>query len=466
MLIRIITVLLIAYFHILVLRSEESENFKIREVAGNFKTIWEMTWGPDNHIWLSERYGRISRVNPETGDVNVLLTIPDVFEGGERGLMGIDLHPNFINNPYLYAAYNYGSTNENSRIRIVRYTYINSKLSEPFILLDDIKGWWNHNGARVKIGDDGKLWFTIGDAAESQRAQNLNNLNGKLSRMNLDGTVPDDNPYTDNYIWSFGHRNQQGLVLANGKVYTSEHGSSTNDEINLIKKGRNYGWPNVQGFCDSQSEITFCEQNNVVEPILSLYPNHTLAIAGMAYYEHSLLPDWNNSLIISSLKAENLVIANLDDEGETVIGVKEMFNNKFGRLRAVCVAPDGRVFVGTSNQDGRASSKFRDSMDKIFEIKSTASSNINTYEDSGELRIFPNPSQTSFTISTSTKIQDAEISILDMTGNLVLKTSYYSQSKFHWDGMSQEGKSCPPGIYFIRVNNNSKLLYGKVSLIR
>ncbi len=437
-----------------------------REVVSDLRTVWEVLWGPDNHIWITERYGRISRINPETGENFHLLTIEEVFEDGERGLMGMDLHPDFENNPYVYVVYNHGSGSTNTRIRISRYKYTGTSLTEPLILLDDVQGAWNHNGARIKIGNDMKLWFTIGDAANSSSAQSLDNLNGKLSRMNLDGSIPDDNPFPGSMIWSYGHRNQQGLLFANDKIYTSEHGASTDDELNIIQKGRNYGWPQVEGFCNKPAEKDFCDKNNVAEPILSLYPDYTLAVAGIDYYNHDLMPELKNSIIITTLKTELILVAKLDESGDNVIESTEIFKNRFGRLRDLCVAPDGRIFIATSNQDGRGSSAFRDIKDKIIEIKPQGTSGANHLRTNEEIKIFPNPSSSGFSIEIPNNSKYQNIIITDSFGRTV-KVCDISNSQFYtWDGICDGGNICSPGIYNVIIRNGINFIASKIVLIR
>src|SRR5690606_13055391 len=154
----------------------------------------------------------------------------------------------------------------------------------PYIIFDNIDGANNHNGSRLVISPDKKLIFTTGDAAITSTAQNLNSVNGKTLRINLDGTIPGDNPIQGNPVWTWGHRNPQGLVYSPDStiLYSSEHGPSSDDEINIIVKGRNYGWPNVHGFCDNSNETAFCSDSNVVEPITAWTP--TLAVAGIDFY--------------------------------------------------------------------------------------------------------------------------------------------------------------------------------------
>lgn len=341
-------------------------------VATNLDTPWEILWGPDNHIWFTERAGKISRLNPETGVHNVLLTINEVHEESESGLMGMVLHPDFGNQPYVYVVYTYldsGAIKE----RLVRYTYSNQSLSSPLVLIDGIPGSSRHDGSRLVIDGNLKMFMTTGDATDQSLPQDLSSLNGKVLRLNLDGSVPDDNPIAGSYIWSWGHRNAQGLVIApSGIIYSSEHGPSTDDELNIIEKGRNYGWPTVRGFCDTPSELDFCADSNVVEPIAAWTP--TLAVAGTDFYSQGPIAEWNNSLLVTSLKASELTVLSLSEDGRSVVQQESYFKNWFGRLRDVCVSPDGRVFLAVSNRDGRGTASTGD--DRIVEIAALNTDNF------------------------------------------------------------------------------------------
>lgn len=217
---------------------------------------WEILWGPDNLLWITERGGRISRVNPSSGQVSALLTIPDVQSQGEGGLLGMVLHPDFATSPEVFVAYNY-SKNGTYTEKVVKYTYNGTALTNPVVLLDNIPAAGNHNGCRLAISPDKKLYITTGDAAAASQAQNLNSLSGKILRINLDGTLPADNPTAGSPIWSYGHRNPQGLVFANNRLYSAEHGNTTDDEVNIIQKGRNFGWPNVEGYCSTGTNLHF-----------------------------------------------------------------------------------------------------------------------------------------------------------------------------------------------------------------
>lgn len=307
---------------------------------------WEILWGPDNLLWITERGGKISRVNPASGQVGALLTIPDVQSQGEGGLLGMVLHPDFATSPEVFVAYNY-SKNGTYTEKVVKYTYNGTALTNPVVLLDNIPAAGNHNGCRLAISPDKKLYITTGDAAAASQAQNLNSLLGKILRINLDGTLPADNPTAGSPIWSYGHRNPQGLVFANNRLYSAEHGNTTDDEVNIIQKGRNFGWPNVEGYCSTGTEPAFCTTNNVAEPIQAWSP--TIAPSGMDYYNNEMIPQWKNSLLLAVLKDSELLQLKLNAAGDRVETVTTFYKGTYGRLRDVCVAPNGKVYLITSN---------------------------------------------------------------------------------------------------------------------
>jgi glucose/arabinose dehydrogenase len=313
-------------------------------IASGLQHVWELVWGPDDQIWMTERGGRISRLNLSTGNVTTLLNITEVVSNGEGGLLGMTIHPDFTNNPYVYVVYNYGTS---YREKLVRYTYNNNSLGSPLPLLDNIAAASIHNGSRLRIGPDNKLYMTTGDAANQSLPQNINSVNGKVLRLNLDGTIPADNPVAGNPYWSFGHRNAQGLVFAGNKLFVSEHGPNNDDEINIIEKGRNYGWPEVEGYCNSQDENDFCSANNVKEPIMAWTP--TVAACGLEFYNNDQIPQWKNSLLMVALKNSRLYQMKLNSAQTEIIQTNEYFKNDFGRLRAICISPGGDVYLGTSN---------------------------------------------------------------------------------------------------------------------
>jgi aldose sugar dehydrogenase len=411
-----------------------------RNVVTGLDTPWEIIWGPDNHIWITERPGTLSRVDPETEEHTDLLTIADVHEESESGLLGMALHPDFPDTPHVFVVYNYFSGG--IKERIVRYTFTGTALDSPFTLIEDIGGSGNHNGSRLWIDENDKLFVTTGDATNTSTAQDMSSLNGKILRMELDGSIPEDNPIQDSYLWSWGHRNPQGLTVApNGLMYSSEHGPNNDDELNLIEKGRNYGWPNVHGFCNLPSESSFCTENNVKEPLMAWTP--TLAVAGIDYYGHDAIPEWKNNILMATLKASELVSIQLGADGRSVTGSQTWFDNVYGRLRDVCVSPGGRVFIATSNRDGRGNPSAED--DRIIEIKAKGATWAQNHWNSLKTALYPNPADQWAYIHLENEVKEAGIWVFDLAGKAIMHRIF-------------SGKSYPlntsgimPGHYIVQI---------------
>lgn len=332
----------------------------VRIVKQNLQHVWEILWGPDDHIWFTERDGKISKMNPTTGAIVFTSSISDVVSSGEGGLLGMALHPDFLTNGFLYIVYNYNSPN-GYREKLVRYTFTNNSITTPATLIENIGASSIHNGSRIQVVNEGgsvKIYFTTGDAANASSAQDVNARNGKVLRLNADGSVPTDNPFAGNPVWSYGHRNPQGFVFANNKIYESEHGPNIEDEVNIIEKGRNYGWPNVNGPCNG-SEASFCTSNNVKEPIWSS-GDVTIAVCGIDYYNNDKIPEWKNSILMTTLKDASLRQLKLSADGNSVTSTSIYYKDGYGRLRDICISPSGNVYISTSNGGNN---------DKIIEIK-------------------------------------------------------------------------------------------------
>lgn len=315
-------------------------------LAQNLSFPWEVLWGPDGALWMTERGGKVSRVNPSTGAVTNVISIGDVVSQGEGGLLGMVLHPDFATTPEVFVAYNYNKGGTYTK-KIVKFTYNGTTLVNPVVLLDNIPAANTHNGTRLAISPDRKLFITSGDAAVSSRAQDKSNAAGKIQRINLDGSIPADNPIAGSALWSYGHRNPQGLVFVGNRLYSSEHGNTTNDEINIIQRDQNFGWPNVEGGCDMGSEPSFCSTNNVVEPIYSWTP--TIAPSGIDYYNNDAIPQFKNSLMLAVLKDTELLQLKLSADGSKVAAVNTFYKGKYGRMRDVAISPAGDIYIITSN---------------------------------------------------------------------------------------------------------------------
>jgi glucose/arabinose dehydrogenase/cytochrome c5 len=336
-------------------------------IASGLDVPWEIAWGSDNHIWMTEQGGTVSRLDPKTGKRKVVLNLPDVYRKRTMGLLGMAVSPDFKKEPYVFLDYTF-LNGTNILSRLVRYTYKNDTLVDPLVLLTDIPGANGHNGSRVTIAPDGKLMLSTGDAQVFANAQNKASINGKILRLNIDGTIPDDNPIKGSPVWSLGHRNIQGLAYGpNGTLYSSEHGDAIEDELNIIKMGGNYGWPQVEGACNLDEEKAYCKTNNITEPIKSWTP--TIAPAGIAFYHSSVMPEWNNSLLLTTLKGSSLYVLKLDKSGQKVVSEKVYFKETYGRIRDVCVSPTGEVYLSTSNKDWNPSEGFpKPKDDRIIRI--------------------------------------------------------------------------------------------------
>ena len=308
-------------------------------LAENLDTPWAIDFLPDGKMIFTQRDGEVSSL--ENGTVKSIGNI-NVDQMGESGLLGIAVDPNFTENKYVYIYY----TAQNGN-RVSRFNF-NEKLENEIILIDNIPSGQIHNGGRIKFGPDGKLYITTGEAGNRPLAQDINSTGGKILRINKDGTVPSDNPF-GNYVYSYGHRDPQGITWnpITKEMYSSEHGATQYDEINIIIKGGNYGWPNYQGNDSPQGYM---------KPLI-FYPDFTLAPSGIVYY--------NGALYVAGLRGSQLRKISLSTDGKTVTSEEALFTN-LGRIREV-VEYNGYLYISTSNRDGRGIPQSGD--DKIIRIK-------------------------------------------------------------------------------------------------
>jgi glucose/arabinose dehydrogenase len=343
-------------------RTSTGRTVRAEVVASDLDTPWDLSFAPDGSLWFTERGGRVSRLDLSAGTISVLGQI-DVHESGEAGLMGMAFHPAFPDSPTVYFAHSYRAGG-GIRNRLIRATFRDGRLGGPEVLLDDIPGRSNHDGARLAVGPDRMLYMTMGDAGNAGAAQDRESPSGKILRLTLDGQPAPGNPF-GNAVWSLGHRNPQGLAfMSDGSLYATEHGPSEADEVNLIEPGLNYGWPTVRGDCDSGSEVEFCSAHQVVEPLAEYSP--TIGISGLDVYESDRIPGWRGSLIYTSLRGEKLLRLVLAPNGRAASGQEMILDGQYGRLRDVVVGPDGTLHIATSNRDGRGRPSSDD--DRIIRI--------------------------------------------------------------------------------------------------
>ncbi|WP_353719471.1 PQQ-dependent sugar dehydrogenase [Dyadobacter sp. 676] len=354
----------------------------VHVVASGLDVPWEIVWGPDNWIWYTGQSGTIGRIDPRTGENKLLVKIEEVYRHRSLGLLGMALHPDFAGNPYVYVDY---TCKKDSVIttKLVRFTYRGERLTNPLTMLE-IPAHTGHNGSRIVISPDRKLMFATGDAITITNAQDKGSLNGKVLRMNLDGSVPADNPIRGSYVWSWGHRNIQGLAYgANGILYSSEHGDAVEDELNIIRKGHNYGWPKVEGFCDQPNERAFRDSVEATDPVKSWTP--TIAPAGIAVYKGKHFPEWKGAILLTTLKEADLRVLKPDAEGTRIVSEHIPIDGTYGRLRAVCVGPDGSIYVSTSNRDWNPGSGFpKPEDDRILRITRGTKADLAVQNPKGE----------------------------------------------------------------------------------
>jgi PQQ-dependent dehydrogenase (s-GDH family) len=411
------------------------EAFSLRVVATDLANPWEVAWGPDNQLWVTERTAfRVTRIDPATGARRVALQLDGVYQSVvQDGLLGLALHPDLLKGlgrDHVFVAYTYDKdpgAAVSPRLRVGRYTYDRGTetLGSPVTVLDDLPAHDDHGGGRMAVGPDGRLYLTRGDqggnwlanfclpirsqdlpSADQVRARDWTTYQGKILRMELDGSIPADNPVlagVRSHVHSYGYRNSQGIAFApGGRLYASEHGPSTDDELDLVVAGKNYGWPHVAGFNDdrsyvygnwSQSSPTPCRElkfeslkipasvpqaaesswrhPDFMPPLATLFTapagyelsksgSTTIAPAGIDVYSSAAVPGWAVSVLITGMRTGAVYRVKLDAAGTSAVGEPVEYFKADDRYRDVAIGPDGRriyfvtdSFGATSGADGR-----------------------------------------------------------------------------------------------------------------
>jgi len=404
------------------------EQFAMRVLVSGLEGPWEITWGPDQMLWVTERTGRrVIRINPRDGSRTTLVSIPEVNTTfTQDGLLGLTFHADFmrsIGNDFLYVAFTYDDAPGTAlarRLAVRRYRYDagTRTLVDPVDILTGLPSHTDHVGGRLAFGADRKLYLTIGDqgsnfganlcnanhaqdlpTAAQVRAKDWSPYQGKILRIELDGSIPADNPTIDgvrSHVFTWGHRNPLGLVVApNGTLYESEHGPGSDDEVNLIEGGRNYGWPNVAGYRDDKSYIyanwsksapgpcaslrrasgdaipssvptqaeTAWSDPRFMPPLRTFFTvengydlrtigSGTIAPAGIDYYAGTAIPGWNNSLLVLSLIRGAIYRLSLAPDRRSVQGPAVELFRSANRYRDIALNPDGRTLYIATDVSG------------------------------------------------------------------------------------------------------------------
>ena len=316
------------------------------DLATGLQVPWGLTFLPDGRALVGERpSGDVSLITVQ-GDVKRVGTVPGVADDGEGGLLGVVTSPTFDNDQLVYA---YLTTNTDNRV--IRMRLKNDRLVGARAVLTGIPKNSFHDGGRLLFGPDGMLYVTTGDAGEPDLAQDKNSLAGKILRIAPDGAIPKDNPFPKSPVWSYGHRNVQGLAFDDDqRLWATEFGSSAYDELNLIEAGNNYGWPDVEGAGGATSEA-----NGFVDPQVT-WPTSEASPSGLAWHD--------GVLYMGALRGERLWAIPVD--GDTAQQPTSALDGELGRIRTVVVAPDGTLWLTTSNTDGRGDP--RDGDDRVVRV--------------------------------------------------------------------------------------------------
>jgi glucose/arabinose dehydrogenase/cytochrome c553 len=323
--------------------------YRVEVLARNLHVPWAIAFLPDRRIFFTERTGAVRVLHNDQLLPNAALTI-DVAQGNKMGMLGLVVDPHFTKNHFLYIAYDYNvepvdPAHPQYRMRIARYKERKDKLVEPKILIDNLPAWTNHTGGRMRFASDGTLYITTGDANDPPMAQRLDVYNGKILRINSDGTVPPDNPFVHQQgahpeIWSYGHRNPQGIDFQPGtnRIIETEHGPLGGDEVNWIVPGHNYGWPVIDHRKTHEGMET---------PLLEFSPS--IAPGTASFYRGHTFPELYDNVLVGCLRGEGILRIELD--GANVRHISWLFHRTFGRIREITESPEGYLYISTSQQD-------------------------------------------------------------------------------------------------------------------
>ena len=302
-------------------------------ITRGLEAPWDLVFTPDGEALITERdSGRLLSVD-SSGNVEELQRLP-AGGTGEGGLLGIALSPDYENDGYIYAYYTTDNDNRLTRFRLGE---------DPEPLLTGIPVQSYHNGGRIAFGPDGYLYLGTGDGGDISTSQDLNSLGGKILRITPEGRVPADNPFPGSPVYSYGHRNVQGLAWdASGRLYATEFGQTSYDEVNIIEPGQNYGWPEIEG---EGGEPRY------TDPI-STWSTSEASPSGAEILINGAIPQWEGDFFMAALRGQRLWRLDLDENG-AVVGREAFLSGLAGRRRHVAQAPDGSLWILTSNRDGR-----------------------------------------------------------------------------------------------------------------
>ncbi len=338
--------------------NSQKQTFRPVVVASGLEHPWALAFLPDGRMLVTERPGRLRVIADGKLQREPIDGVPRVAARGQGGLLDVVLHPDYASNGWVYLSFS-APRERGAHTAVVRARLDGNRLVnlEDIFAGNNVAGGGRHFGSRLAFGGDGKLYVTVGERGDRDKAQDLGSHNGTTVRLNDDGTVPSDNPFVNTAgalpeIYSYGHRNAQGMARHpdSGAVWLNEHGPQGGDEINIVKARVNYGWPVIthgraySGFAMGEGS----SKPGMAQPLLHWTPS--IAPSGMAFYTGDKFPAWRGNLFVGSLKFRHLVRLELD--GERVVAQERLLENAFGRVRDVRQGPDGLLYVLTDQSDG------------------------------------------------------------------------------------------------------------------
>jgi glucose/arabinose dehydrogenase len=333
----------------------EKETFKVETFIDGFDVPWGMAFLPNKNLIVSDRNGSLWLVDYNSKTKTQIIGVPEVRYKGQGGLLDVQVHPDFIKNNFIYIGFtSYLKSKKNKTFTLVtRFKLENNKLIDQKIIYkaDDIyySSTTVHYGTRIVFDKEGYLYFSIGDRGKRNQAQLLDYPNGKIHRLHDDGSIPKNNPFIQEKnaiksIWTYGNRNPQGLAIhpISSTIFETEHGPRGGDELNILSSGNNYGWPEITyGKNYSGTTITkYTHKKGMEQPVIHWTPS--IAVCGIDFYDGKLFKNWENNLLVSSLKFENLYRLEIKDNKVTE---QEIVYSAGSRIRDVETGPEGFIYL-------------------------------------------------------------------------------------------------------------------------
>ena len=334
----------------------KKETFRVETFIEGFDIPWGMVFLPNQNLIVSDRNGSLWLVDYKEKSKTKISGVPNVRYKGQGGLLDVEIHPDFINNNYIYIGFtDYLNSKKNRTFTsIIRARLKNISLTDQKIIYKADDTFYDnstiHYGTRIVFDDKGFLYFSIGDRGKRNQAQLLEYPNGKIHRLNADGSIPSDNPFFENNnaiksIWTYGNRNPQGLAIypSSSILFETEHGPRGGDELNILSSGKNYGWPEITyGKNYSGTTITkYTHKEGMEQPVIHWTPS--IAVCGIDFYDGELFNNWKNNLLVSSLKFERLYRLEIDDDDKVID--QEIIYEAGSRIRDVQTGPEGFIYI-------------------------------------------------------------------------------------------------------------------------